>query len=68
MHFIIYSVYVQIGVGSHAYDDLLEIPIIDNRPTEAELSGQFEIILQKFPKTNAVLVRRHGIYAWGDSW
>jgi methylthioribulose 1-phosphate dehydratase/enolase-phosphatase E1 len=56
------------GVGNHAYDDVLEIPIIDNRPTEDLLAEQLEAALQKYPKTNAVLVRRHGIYVWGDSW
>jgi len=56
------------GVGRYAYDDTLEIPIIDNRPTEAELAEQFEAAILKYPKCNAVLVRRHGIYCWGDSW
>ena len=56
------------GVGGHAYDDILEVPIIDNRPTEDELAEQLETVIQKYPKTNAVLVRRHGIYCWGDSW
>lgn len=56
------------GVGGHAYDDVLEIPIIDNRPSEDLLSDQMEEIIQKYPKSNAVLVRRHGLYVWGDSW
>jgi methylthioribulose 1-phosphate dehydratase/enolase-phosphatase E1 len=56
------------GVGHHAYDDVLEVPIIDNRPTEDQLADQLEAAVIKYPKCNAVLVRRHGIYAWGDSW
>lgn len=56
------------GVGNHAYDDALEIPIIDNRPSEDLLGDQLEAALRQYPKANAVLVRRHGIYAWGDSW
>lgn len=56
------------GVGNHAYDDVLEVPIIDNRPTEDLLAAQLERVIQKYPKSNAVLVRRHGLYAWGDSW
>lgn len=56
------------GVGHHAYDDVLEIPIIDNRPSEDMLADQFEEVLAKYPKANAVLIRRHGVFAWGDSW
>lgn len=56
------------GVGNHAYDDLLEIPIIDNRPSEDQLATQLRKAIRKYPKTNAVLVRRHGLYCWGDSW
>ena len=56
------------GVGKHSYDDVLEVPIIDNRPTEDLLSDQMEAAIQKYPKCNAVLVRRHGIFCWGDSW
>jgi len=56
------------GVGHHAYDDVLEIPIIDNRPSEDMLADQFEEVLAKYPKSNAVLVRRHGVFVWGDSW
>ena len=32
------------------------------------LADQFEEVLKKYPKANAVLVRRHGVFAWGDSW
>ena len=56
------------GVGNHAYDDVLEVPIIDNRPSEELLAEQLEAAIKKYPKCNAVLVRRHGLYVWGDSW
>ncbi|KAL7580175.1 hypothetical protein ACA910_012926 [Epithemia clementina (nom. ined.)] len=56
------------GVGNHAYDDVLEVPIIDNRPSEDLLADQLREAVRKYPKANAVLVRRHGLYAWGDSW
>ena len=56
------------GVGNHSYDSVLEVPIIDNRPSEDLLADQLNAAILKYPKCNAVLVRRHGIYAWGDSW
>jgi len=56
------------GVGNHAYDDILEIPIVDNRPSEDMLEDQLREAIRAFPKCNAVLVRRHGLYVWGDSW
>lgn len=56
------------GVGGHAFDDILEIPIIDNRPSEDLLAAQLEVALQQYPNVNCVLVRRHGLYVWGDSW
>lgn len=24
--------------------------------------------MRKYPETNAVLVRRHGVYVWGETW
>jgi len=56
------------GVGGHAYDDVLEIPILDNKPSEDLLQPQMEEALAKYPSVNCVLVRRHGLFVWGDSW
>ena len=56
------------GVGGHAFDDILEIPILDNRPSEDMLAPQMEAALKKYPRCNCVLVRRHGLFVWGDSW
>eukprot|EP00668_Euglena_longa_P012079 GGOE01014506.1.p1 GENE.GGOE01014506.1~~GGOE01014506.1.p1 ORF type:complete len:569 (-),score=161.11 GGOE01014506.1:310-1800(-) len=56
------------GVGGHAYDDELVVPIIHNRPSEELLSDQIEAAVQAYPKCNGVLVRRHGLFVWGDSW
>jgi len=56
------------GVGNHAYHDILEIPIIDNQSSESKLAPDIEKAIINFPKCNAVLVRRHGVYVWGDSW
>lgn len=56
------------GVGNHAYDDILEVPIIDNRPSEDLLADQLTSVIKEFPNCNCVLVRRHGLYVWGDSW
>ena len=56
------------GVGNHAFDSMLEIPIIDNQRSENLLAPDMERVIEKYPKCNAVLVRRHGVYVWGDSW
>jgi methylthioribulose-1-phosphate dehydratase len=56
------------GVGGHGYEDELVVPIIDNRPTEDLLAEQLGEAIKNYPKANAVLVRRHGLYVWGDSW
>ncbi|CCC69749.1 hypothetical protein NCAS_0D01680 [Naumovozyma castellii] len=47
--------------------DTLVIPIIDNMPHEDELQDSFHEILRSYPNTVAIIVRRHGIFVWGDS-
>lgn len=53
---------------SYRYDEELIIPIIENTPFEEDLKNELEETIFAYPKTCAVLVRRHGIYVWGDTW
>ncbi|OTF72376.1 methylthioribulose-1-phosphate dehydratase-like protein [Euroglyphus maynei] len=53
---------------NYHYNDTLIVPIIDNTPFERDLTNQLEMVMVKYPDTNAVLVRRHGVYVWGNTW
>ena len=53
---------------SHRYYETLVVPIIENTPFECDLTSSLEDAIRKFPDTNAVLVKRHGIYVWGKTW
>lgn len=44
------------------------VPIIDNTARECELTASLRKAIKNYPKANAVLVRRHGVYVWGDNW
>ncbi|XP_026318913.1 probable methylthioribulose-1-phosphate dehydratase [Hyposmocoma kahamanoa] len=50
------------------YDEELVVPIIENTPFEKDLACSMAEAIQKYPGTSAVLVRRHGVYVWGDTW
>lgn len=50
------------------YDEELVVPIIENTPFERDLEESLTKAMQDYPGTTAVLVRRHGIYVWGDTW
>ena len=56
------------GIAGHGYHDMLVVPIIENTAREAELTEALRGAIVAYPKTCAVLVRRHGVYVWGDSW
>ncbi|KAI9745210.1 MAG: Methylthioribulose-1-phosphate dehydratase [Claussenomyces sp. TS43310] len=53
--------------GNLGYHDTLSIPIIENTPFEEDLTSTLEEAMDKYPDTYAVLVRRHGIYVWGET-
>jgi len=50
------------------YDEELVVPIIENTPFEEDLTDRLEKAIKDYPHTCAVLVRRHGVYVWGDTW
>ena len=56
------------GITGHGYFDELIVPIIENTAWEHELADSLGEIIKKYPKSYAVLVRRHGMYVWGKNW
>ncbi|EEQ28228.1 class II aldolase/adducin domain-containing protein [Microsporum canis CBS 113480] len=55
------------GKGMLGFFDTLKIPIIENTAFEEDLTESLEKAMEEYPDTYAVLVRRHGIYVWGDT-
>lgn len=53
-------------MGNLGYHDTLRIPVIENTPHEEDLTEYLEAAMEEYPDTYAVLVRRHGVYVWGD--
>ena len=56
------------GLRGKGYRDVVEIPIIENTEHEADLTDAMRDAMIRHPDVDAVLVRRHGVYVWGDSW
>ena len=56
------------GIRGMGYHDTLTVPIIDNTARECDLADSLEAAILAYPDTHAVLVRRHGVYIWGDDW
>lgn len=50
---------------SHFYYDRLVVPIIENTAQEMDLKDRMKQAMLNYPESNAVLVRRHGVYVWG---
>jgi len=56
------------GIEGMRYHDRLVVPIIDNTPNECDLADGLGAAIAAYPQSNAVLVRRHGVYVWGADW
>lgn len=54
-------------VGSMQYYDTMVLPIIENTPHEEDLTDTLQKAIRDYPQATAVLVRRHGIYVWGEN-
>ncbi|XP_003736980.1 probable methylthioribulose-1-phosphate dehydratase [Galendromus occidentalis] len=53
---------------AYRYDEKLVIPIIENTCFEKDLTESLTRAMSDYPAACAVLVRRHGLYVWGDTW
>lgn len=56
------------GIQGHGVYDMTEVPIIENTAHECDLADSLREAILSFPKSNAVLVRGHGVYVWGKDW
>ncbi|KAJ2354337.1 Methylthioribulose-1-phosphate dehydratase, partial [Coemansia sp. RSA 2618] len=54
--------------GNLRFFDELCVPIVENTAEEEDLTQRMAEAMERFPDTCAVLVRRHGVYVWGESW
>jgi methylthioribulose-1-phosphate dehydratase len=52
----------------YRYDEELTVPIIENTPFEEDLKDRMAEVIEAYPETSAILVRRHGVYVWGTTW
>ncbi|KAF7252130.1 Methylthioribulose-1-phosphate dehydratase [Varanus komodoensis] len=50
------------------YNDTLVVPIVENTPEEKDLKERMAQAMNEYPDSCAVLVRRHGVYVWGETW
>jgi len=53
--------------GNLGYHDTLRIPVIENTAHEEDLTEFLEEAMNRCPDAYAVLVRRHGVYVWGET-
>jgi methylthioribulose 1-phosphate dehydratase / enolase-phosphatase E1 len=56
------------GIAGHGCFEELVVPIIENTAREAELTDRLRAAIAAYPRSSAVLVRRHGVYVWGKDW
>lgn len=56
------------GIRDTGYHDQLVVPIIENTAHECDLADSMAEAMRAYPKSDAVLVRRHGVYVWGKDW
>lgn len=56
------------GISGVGVFETHEVPIIENTAYEEELTGALGEAVRDYPKSQAVLVRGHGVYVWGKDW
>lgn len=53
------------GVRSHEHQEI--VPVLDNDQDMTRLARHAGDVLEQFPSAHAFLLRRHGLYTWGET-
>ena len=53
------------GVASHEHEEW--VPIVENDQDMDRLAGRVGETLDRYPAAHGILLRRHGLYTWGDT-
>lgn len=53
------------GVRTHEHREW--VPVVANDQDMSRLAREVEIALDRFPAAHALILRRHGLYTWGDT-
>jgi methylthioribulose-1-phosphate dehydratase len=53
------------GVPTHEHKEL--VPVLENSQDYVALARELEATLGNYPGSHGVLLRRHGLYTWGES-
>ena len=53
------------GVATHEYREM--VPVLENSQEYVGLATELEATLERFPECHGVLLRKHGLYTWGES-
>jgi ribulose-5-phosphate 4-epimerase/fuculose-1-phosphate aldolase len=56
------------GISGCGYRDTLVIPVLHNTDHECDIVDELTRVIESNPHTFCVLIRRHGLYVWGDDW
>lgn len=56
------------GLAGVGYVDVHQIPVIANTAHECDLADSLSAAIVDNPGVHAVLVKRHGMYIWGNDW
>ncbi len=56
------------GLSGVGYADLHRVPVIANTPHECDLTDSLSAAIDDNSGVHAVLVKRHGMYVWGNDW
>jgi methylthioribulose-1-phosphate dehydratase len=53
------------GVTTHEHAEF--VPVLENDQDMRRLAGSVRDALRRYPRSHAFLLRRHGMYTWGDT-